>query len=1116
MLHHTRANLFSLGHRKAGALTKRLAYMLIWSLIVGSGFFMPVRSAAQSGVVVTPVRITVLDAVSKRPVAYADVRLISDNAVYEGFTDKSGSVTFSVKVRGRYGVRVVAEAYAFARDGVVTASGSEQQSVTVMGQRTGLARIGTVAAKAKTTDTSTVATIGDTQSQIAGSVGAAIPNNSALGVDSTGGLTIHGHDSSTTAVTLNGAAIFPTNTQNQFGLLNSDVLSAAALSGPTAGAPDGTLNVTTYDPTIDWTGVAQLRGGSFGGYGNALQERGTAGRIGVAASHSSNEDGSPLTGRYYLDTSGRAYSHFYDTSSTGDTFTARYGFDPSHIAYLDAGRLDAVAPSSCVKQFGAVPCGFGPGNYASSESDYVILRDSLLIDRGNIDLRLFKSHNTNLQHFGVDRIPGFASGTNDRSVTDRLGASGKLSYTVGQSRNVTLEFSSLHDTTSVQSDFSTPLFTIAPQVANTSSVKLGLPIFSASRYGLNLALGSDTNGSTSQATFDGDAHYNITARDALSAKFSFGHLAAVPGSSSSFAQATELEPECSTGRLLGVGPSIAPAVPGTTQNLSTSYEHSGSRVGFGLTIFADTDRNAVVSATLPATAIPGFTLAPGYLAAATQLAANSCGATPTVSLASLFYSIRAPIDRKVSSGLDAHATADVGSRLKLSASYSFLSARAYGAGLPFAAGSNVMAGLQLPQQPLHKMQVQASAALSSATSVLANFNYVGANNAATQQAFTRVDLGVRTTTKTGDLVVAVQNVGNAAAPLFGGFDGFPNIVTPQTPRTYSVRYRFAIGRRGIDRASALSGAFLDSVGGVVIVFHTRLEPKTEDWLALDTAGPFCGPELVPQARKYLASFRTYTEAVQAWALRGRDLSTAPVFDQEGVLGHVARSGEDYAIILTFDRTQFRKVNAFTRCARTHFATAAQAQQLGLYSPSWEARDAVANAMLIYSPRVGVYIPPPIPNQSEPRGDPPPLRKQAPANPFAIDETVCPASFHDAVQSTLVDLRSYVTALYDGGHPSAPNGLTIAVHTAKAERWLEIKAGTNNFTEAIAACVGAALTNDKALQAVDLNGAPLPSLNYAPKVGFYQVLPEFKRPQPKATPAAAGSPMPATTTSPSPH
>jgi hypothetical protein len=1104
------------GPRKAGALTKRLAYVLIWCLIVGSGFFMPARSAAQSGVAVTPVRITVLDAVSKRPVPYADVRLIGDNAIYEGFTDKSGRVTISVKMSGRYGVRVAAEAYAFARDGFVTASGSEQQSVTVLGERTGLERIGTVSSKAKTSGIAPVATIGDTQSQIAGSVGAALPNNSALGVDATGNLTIHGHDSSTTAVTLNGAAIFPTNTENQLGLLNSDVLSAAALSGATAGAPNGTLNVTTYDPTIDWTGVAQLRGASFGGYGNAVQERGTAGRVGLAAAHSSNEDGSPLTGRFYLDTSGKAYSHFFDTSSTGDTITARYGFDPNHIAYLDVGRLNALAPSRCDYQFGAVPCGFGPGNYSSSESDYVILRDSLLIDRGNIDFRLFRSHNTNIEHFGVDRIPGFASGTDDRSVTDRLGASGKLSYTFGNSRNVTFEFSSLHDTTSAQSDYSTPLFTVAPQKANTSSVKLGLPIFAAARYGLNLALGSDTSGTTSQGTFDGDAHYDITARDALSARVSFGHLAAVPGSSNSFAQATELEPECSTGRLLGVGPSIAPALPGTTQNLSTSYEHSGSRVGFGLTIFADLDRNAIVSATLPATAIPGFTLAPGYLAAATQLAANSCGATPSISLASLFYSIQAPVDRKVSSGLDAHATADVGSRLKLSASYSFLSAHAYGAGLPFAAGSNVIAGLQLPQQPLHKMQVQASAALSSATSVLANFDYVGANNAAMQQAFTRVDLGVRTTTKTGDLVFAVQNVGNAAAPLFGGFDGFPNIVTPQTPRSYSVRYRFAIGRRGIDRASALSGAFLDSVAGVVIVFHTRIEPKTEDWLALDTAGPFCGPELVPQARKYIASLRTYIDAVQSWALRGRDLTSAPVLDQEGLLGHVGRSGEDYAIILTFDPTQFRKVNTFTRCVRTHFATAAEAQRLGLYSPSWEARDEARGAMLLYSPRVGIYIPPAIPNQSEPRGEPPPLRKQAPANPFAIDETVCPASYHDAVRSTLVDLRSYVTALYDGGHPSAPNGLTIAVHTAKAERWLEIKAGTNNYTEAIAACVGAALTNEKALQAVDLNGAPLPSLNYAPKVGFYQVLPEFKRPAPKPTPAAAGSPAPATTTSPSPQ
>jgi hypothetical protein len=1091
------------------ALAALVAAVLLTSAAV------PVQ-AADTGKATTLVRITVLDASSKRPVPMAHVHLLGDNATYDGFTDKSGSVTIAVAVRGRYGVRVDADAYAFARDGIVTASGPEAQSVTVVGERTRPARIGTATAKVKASSDTPVATIVDPQSQIAGTVGETLSNNSAIGTNSNGALTIHGHDSSTTAVTLNGAAIFPTNTQNQLGLLSSDVLNAAALSGPTGGAPNGSLNVQTYDPTIDWTGVAQLRGSSFGGNGNALQERGTTGRFGVAAVHSSNETGSPLTGRFFLDTSGQAYSHFSDSTSTGDTFTARYGFDSSHVAYLDLGRLDSLLPSTCAQQFGVLPCGFGPGNYSSSETDYAILRDTLQIDRGQIDVHFFESHSTNFQQFGPNRIPEFAAGTDDRSVTDRLGASGKLSYTFGKKRDVTLEFSSLHDTTSAQDGFSSPLFTVAPQTANTSSVTLGVPIFTASRFGLNLALGSDTSSGVSQGTFDANAHYNVTPRDSLSARFATGHLASIPGTSNSFALPSELEPDCTDGRVLGSGPSLAPAQPGATQNINASFDHSGSRIGYGFNLFQDTSRNANVLAVLPATSVPGFTLAPGYLTSASLAASAACGSAQNVLLSDLFYSVRAPVERQVSSGLDAHVTADIGSRIKLSTSYSFLSARAYGAGLPFAPGSNVIAGLQLPQQPLHKVQFQASAAFSSATSALAAVSYTGANNASMQQGFTRVDLGLRATTKTGDLVFAVQNVGNAAAPLFGGFDGFPNIVTPQTPRTYSVRYRFAIGRRGIDRASMLSNP-INFANGLVMISMTGIEPKTEDWLALDSSNSFCGPELVPQAKKYLAAFSAYTDAVHTWSLQGRDLTTAPAFDVDGLRGRVVRGGEDYAIMITFDRTQFRKVNAFTRCARAHGTDVAEAQRLGLYSPSWEERDAIGAAMQLYSPRVGLYFAPQVPNGSRAAGGPfgniaapAPLRLQAPANPYAIDEKTCPASYHDAVVSTLVDLRNYITALYAGSHPSAPEGLSIAVHTAKAERWLEIRAATVSFGDAIALCVGATSTDDKALAAIDLNGAPFPSLNYAPKIGFYRIFPAFQG-LPRLVPAPAGSAAPKTTT-----
>jgi len=96
-------------------------------------------------------------------------------------------------------------------------------------------------------------------------------------------------------------------------------------------------------------------------------------------------------------------------------------------------------------------------------------------------------------------------------------------------------------------------------------------------------------------------------------------------------------------------------------------------------------------------------------------------------------------------------------------------------------------------------------------------------------------------------------------------------------------------------------------------------------------------------------------------------------------------------------------------------------------------------------------------------------------------------YRPAVDGALRNLRNYVTAVYAGGHPTAPEGFLISKHAAKSEPWLELRADDRAFAEAIVTCLDLPDISGKELTARGLSGANYPSFNYAPSLGFYRSL-----------------------------
>ncbi|MEA2689241.1 MAG: hypothetical protein QOD51_1848 [Candidatus Eremiobacteraeota bacterium] len=1031
------------------------------------------------------VRVTVVESLSRRPVARAHVRLVSDARKYDGFTAGDGTLQFTAVVRGTYGVRVDADGYTFSRDAEVSATGPAAQSLTVTGVRTKLSRIGTVASRIQPAPNLAQSTQeSSAQAVIAGSVAGALGTIPAAGRTADGSLLIHNHDASTTAATINGAPIFPSGTKNQLGLLGSDIFSSASVGSGIAGAPNGTLDAQTYDPTIDSVGLIQERAGSFGSSALTVRERGTAGRVGLSFVHAQEETGHPLDGRYFADTSGSAYTHHANPVSSGDTFTTRYGFDANHVAFLDVGTVQTVTPLICTVQTGPLRCGYGAGDSRTVlRAGYAQLRDVLTLDRATLEVHAYQSRTETLELFRDRTSGGGDAGYENSATTDRRGYSAKLGVLYAGSRIAHVSVSSYGDVTHSGGSFVSSSF-LPPVASSVTSFALDVPVIASRRFTFSTGAGRDTSAGTGHTTFNANTSHQLTNRDGLTASFSAGRLGTRLPAFSGLGAAGDLTFDCSTGMALGDGPFLASgSVPSSTQT-RVGLQHSGARISMNVQAYRDVDRGATVSATVPATALSGSLLSVNYLAAAAQAGAANCGRPVAVTAANLFYRVSGPADRIVTDGFDSSAQFDIGRAVRLQAAYSLSRARAFGTGLPFVRGSDVVAGSQLPARPLHRGSAQLTYALSSSTTLLGTANYYGSNNTFRTQPFTTVDLGARFASFSGDLTVAVQNAADAAGGPFAGFDPFPALATPARPRTYSVRYRFALGKQGIDKTTLLSPPF-SAQGGFSFMPVDFESTVRADWLAPDTQSPLCGAEQLSQAKRYADALRSYDRRVQEALRADPRLKQFPAELFEAVEFSFVRNATASAVRIRLQPGQGRKIGPFTRCTRIHVGSYDDAARLHLYSPTWQEREAQGFGFF-YSPQAGVYFAPEaleetVPEHTFRTG----LPARAPADPFAIDQTTCPATYRPAVQDALRSLKNYITAEYAGGHPTAPDGFTIARHAAKAEPWLEVRADDRTFGEAIVTCVNAPNINPPDLRARGLSGANFPSFNYAPSIGFYR-------------------------------
>lgn len=1042
--------------------------------------------AASSGVpsfadpLPTNVTIRVLDDISKTPVARAGVRLISDAREYDGLTDSSGTSRFEHVVPGLYGVFVQQLDYAFADTRSLTVVAAGTSLITVLGTRIRTQRIGGTQARLQSQpNPATAAAASGASAELSGSVGTALRNSPAVGLDThSTSLLIHGENASTTTATINGAPIFPGGAKLPGSLFVGDVFSSASVGGGSLGAPDGTLNFSTYEPVIDWEGLAQGRIDGLGATADSVMERGTAGRLGVSVVHAEQTDVAPFNDQIFTDTSGEAYLHDTSQQSLADVVSMRYGFDVNNTGHLDVGSLRSSTALYCDYMTGPVPCGYGPGNSSHRATQYIQLRDELTLSRISVGVNAFASKSQDTIDFSHQLVEGQPVGDSSQSAVRRVGGTVTVNFALSEQRAASFVASSVAES-AYGSGTPTALNPPPARRSSRSAYSLKLPVARSRRFQGSLSAGQNDAYGFGAFTYAANADYSLTATDSLSASLSGGQLGSEPYAFNGVDPPQLLQVDCASGRALGNGPTLQ-AAPAKTKQVAVNYARRTSAWQANVRAFRNVAAGGMATVALPASTM-ALNLDQQYLESANAVASQECDAPFSFDMHDLYFGVTAPVSRLATDGLDAGTTFDITPRASVGAGYSFSVQRAFGESLLFAPGSPVFPGATLPGSPSSKLALTGRYAASRATTLIAAVTSFGANNPYLGRSFVDVDAGVRSRFGPGDVVLSILNVTNANNRAFQIFDPFPTLTRAYQPRAIAVRVRIGLGRENIDRAEFLSKPA--SLGPSLAAFMPSdyEPPPARGWLAPATDSTLCGPEQRTIAVRYLDAIASYDERVRTTA----SAASGPPPEHFGdVTLSVIRASNTSAIRIEFARKGRSSFAAFLRCSNIHEGSYDQARVLGLYIPSWQQREDDGAYAMYYAPSVGIYTAPDAVNQTAgPDLPPTTLPTRTPPAPFAIAPS-CPQSMAAAAAEAASRLKAYIDQFEQGGRPFPPAGFEISRHNAAAETWLEIRPDDRPVSEALAQCLAIPTVSSKSISQRGLGGAFPPSINYAPSVGFY--------------------------------
>jgi hypothetical protein len=1006
----------------------------------------------------------------------------SDVASYDGFTDASGRATFEGIWPARYIVSLDKPNYSF---GVPAEYTVEQGAVlSIEGTRSTIRQIASVVGR-ESRSGSDARSAEDLSSQLAGGV---LSNPFSLpDVAKTpgGALRLGAQGASTSTVTVDGAPIFPGGFAPPAALFASDLFSDASTTAEIAGAPGGAVQLTSFDPTLDWEGLGEYRPSSFGGDAWALRERGTAGHIGLSYTHAEATTGDALNGAVFSDASGLTYRHDTATIVTGDLFKVRVPQSATSVSTVSGGVLTANMPLECTLTEGHLPCGYGPGNALKTTMSFSQVEHDDSWSRGSLVTRGFVSNLVLNDDDARAQFLNVPNGSAEGSATLRFGGSVLLTWLTPGGRTLKFNVLATQDRSQVGSGSAAiPLLT-GPSANTTISSRLTLPVVSSARLEGFANAGYDRAAGLGKAVAGLTIDYRPASGQSLSLDGRLGALGSPIFGSTGISLPSDLQFDCK-GAALGIGPSASGAPP-TEDSLIARYRLD--RAPFQVS-FSGQERivhAAPVTGIVSASELPGSQFEPGYSSLAESAANAVCGTQSALAPNSLYFSSSGVARTLLEDGVDAALSLKLSDRARITADYEIDRARFFGVPSELTSFGYVTNGAQAPATPLQRANASFGYRLSPASSLIAQIRVLGSQNGFARYPFASVDAGVISKFAYGDALLGIENIGDTASPRFTTFSPFPYQSADYGARTLAFRLRIAVGNSYIDRNAVLNPPSMPTDPSVLSFIPRDFEDEPAKFLDVDTSNPFCGPEARDAAQSLLADVRAAVDDAE----HARAPRNIPPRTINGVLFSYIRVAGGFAIRIAFPHDG-RKIAPFLHCARLHSGDVAAASRLGVFSPDARTRFEDGPWVVYFAPAVGLYFAPEAIDATlaETNAGSVVFPSRVPIERLRMDVGACPRSERAAVEELLADLRRAIPEVMKG-RPLAwdSDDFRIISHQAKGGVWLEIALADGDLADAFARCYDVPSAGDEELRAARLGGTnTFPSILYAYSVGLYRFRP----------------------------
>ena len=1043
----------------------------------------PARAADESGDVV----VEVVDAASGAPLPLVRV-IVQGETGSIGYTDAEGRARFESVATGTYRARVRKRDYAEARSALFDVVAHRRTDILVRLAK-GLKRIGGISVTTSPLRASREVGQDDPLRFLDGSLRDALGDLPGL-TSSGDGLAIDGNDPSQTGTTLDGVPV--PGAGGGFGTrgLNGDLFAgASASSEPGRGALGGNVAFRTLQPTRFPQQQATLQYGSSGDSSALFVARGAIRNLGYVAEHAVRGTTDPLTGLTFADESGLSYRHDGDRVLSGDLAKLRWAPSLAHTLTLTATASNETQAVACRQLTALLPCGNGPGDLTHQRASLATLRDSATIGAVSVSLAGF----VDASRDDDDRTQAFFAGLpapgagHARSLV--RGVDLDLQLPAGDRHELGLNATAYgigFDGTTTNGFGTTP-FAVRSSFRAANLIDRLRP----NRF-LTLTARAGVNGGSGNAGVASGVDVRWQPFHELAYDVSAGAGDAGSGivvSGNAFPDPPSLTFDCAGGLAIGT----LPATNAARQRASTlraSVERSGRRGRIALTAWSQRLQAAPVLTALNGS---GLNLPPGYAASVGALAASPdvCGATTPPALAFTTY---VPADQLVR-GATVAGTWQIGTALL--AGYATVQSRFVTAATPLTAALTP-ANAQVPDTPLHRAGLVATAKLGRAVDALANISYTGANNPNRLPPYTLLNAGLALPLRYGSLAIVGTNLTNRGAANFVTPQGLPRaggaaIVLPATPLrargvqlTYTVRSG-RLGAAGSGATTADATADEPEGGQRVVIRATGFDQGSpSDALTIDPDNDACTPVAARATQTVLEGIG----AIRAAAERAKHdlrypatLAGIPASIGGLPLRYVAYDDDArFAIVVT---AAMPAGIPLLNCSRLHGGPPAELAQRRLYVPAAEKNAFV----LVYAPSVGIYLVPP----SEMRGgvkvtaDVDPEPASPPAQPFALRRD-CPASSKPVADA----LVAAVGAARDAQRSGAPSPVTeiaeLTTHVGPPP-WIALAPHDLEANGAALQCLHVAAVTHEHLQAAGIaDDRRAGALGFADRFGFYVIQP----------------------------